>query len=230
MEVSVLPEIVPLEMATFRFADDEVPLAGQEGVVMAYAVRHRNGVLLFDTGFGSGSDLVDERYHPVARSILDALTAATIDPAAVVAVINCHLHIDHAGQNSAFPGTPIHAQPLEWQAAHERDYTILEWIDFPAADYRLRAGDSYLLPGVRVLSTPGHTPGHQSLVIDTTEGAVILAGQAVYSRDEWDGVPTAREGASRAWDRDAYDASVARLRAIRPVRVYFGHDRAVWTA
>jgi len=226
----VLSAVVPLEMATFRFADDEGPLAGQEGVVMACAVRHPSGVVLFDTGFGFGSKLVDERYHPQSGRTHDVLAVAGIDPEAIIAVINCHLHIDHAGQNSAFPRTPIHAQPAEWEAAHGEDYTIVEWVDFPNADYRLHAGDYELLPGIRVLATPGHTPGHQSLAVDTIEGLTILAGQAAYSRDEWIGARTDREGASRAWDRAAYDRSITRLHDLAPARVLFAHDRSVWMA
>jgi N-acyl homoserine lactone hydrolase len=220
--------IVPLEIATFRFADDE-PEAGSEGVVTAFAIRLADGVILFDTGFGFGSRLVDERYRPRARRLPSVLEAAGIAMPEIRAVVNCHLHIDHAGQNSVLPGVPIHVQPDEWHVAHTTEHTILEWIDFPGADYRLRAGDYELDEGVEVLATPGHTPGHQSLVVETAEGPVVLAGQAVYSAGEWIGHPDAREGRSRAWDRDAYDASVARLRALDPVRVYFAHDRADWS-
>src|SRR5688572_15360082 len=173
-----MPNIVPLEMAEFRFADDE-PLAGQIGVVMAYAVRHYGGVLLFDTGFGFGNDEVDARYQPRARRLPDVLAEAGIDVADVAAVVNCHLHIDHAGQNALFPNVPIYAQPEEWATAHATDYTILEWVDFPGARYELMAGDYDLYPGIRVIATPGHTRGHQSLVVDTAEGRNILCGQAV---------------------------------------------------
>ena len=148
----------------------------------------------------------------------------------ISAVVNCHLHIDHAGQNSLFPGVPIHAQPAEWDVAQAGNHTILEWVDFPGASYELRAGDYELLPGISVVSTPGHTPGHQSLVIDTLDGPIVLAGQALYSRDEWLGLAGAREGRSRAWDVDAYDASVRRLRELQPTRVYLGHDREIWSA
>ena len=216
-------------MAEFAFADDE-PLAGQTGVVMAYAVRHSGGVLLFDTGFGFGSAEVDERYHPRSRRLPDVLEAAGLAVADVGAVVNCHLHIDHAGQNSFFPGVPIHAQQAEWDVAQAGNHTILEWVDFAGATYELHAGDYELLPGIRVLGTPGHTPGHQSLVIDSPDGPIVLAGQAVYSCDEWLDVPGAREGRSRAWDVDAYDASVRRLREIQPVRVYFAHDREFWSS
>ena len=222
-----LPEIVPLAMARFVFAHDE-PLAGQAGVVMAYAVRHAAGILLFDTGFGFGNDEVDARYHPRARRLREALAQSKIDLADVSTVVNSHLHIDHAGQNLQFPNVPIYAQPAEWQAAHEADYTILEWIDFPAAHYELVAGDHDLFPGIQVIATPGHTAGHQSLVVDTAAGRTILAGQAVYSYGEWTAAPDAREGHSRAWDRDAYDRSAQRLRKLAPARVLFAHDRRSW--
>jgi len=225
----VLPEIVPLEMAEFTFADDE-PLAGETGVVMAYVVRHADGVLLLDTGFGFGNAELDAYYRPRARRLADALADAGVAVADVGAVVNCHLHVDHAGQNSLFAGVPIHVQPAEWEVAHTTEHTILEWIDFPGARYEQIAGDHDLFEGIRVVATPGHTPGHQSLVVESNQGRTILAGQAVYTAGEWAGDPDAREGRSRAPDEDAYDRSIERLKALRPVRVLFGHDRAAWTA
>jgi len=229
MSAIMPPQIVPLELAEFSFANDE-PLAGQTGVVMAYAVRHSTGVLLFDTGFGFGNDEVDQMYHPRARRIPDVLAGAQIDVAHVDAVVNCHLHIDHAGQNSFFPNVPIYVQRDEWHVAHSEDHTILEWIDFPNATYEMRSGDYDLFPGVRAISTPGHTPGHQSLVVEAADGLTVLAGQAVNSSAEWIGEVGAREGRSRAWDRAAYDRSVQRLRALEPARVYFAHDSQSWAA
>ena len=222
-------EILALEMATFTFAADE-PHAGEEGVVMAYLVRHTGGLVLFDTGFGFGSQLVNDRYQPRARRLDDALAGVGATAAQVDTVVNCHLHIDHAGQNSGMPGIAIHAQPAEWELAKGGDHTILEWVDFPRASYRLRAGDYDLSPGIRVLATPGHTAGHQSLAVETADGLSILAGQACYSRGEWAGDPLAREGLSRAPDKLAYARSLARLKSLRPARVYFAHDREVWTA
>ena len=100
-------------------------------------------------------------------------------------------------------------QPAEWEIAHTTDHTILEWIDFPGADYRPVAGDHEPVPGIRIVATPGHTIGHQSLVVATAEGEVVLAGQAVYTPGEWAGDPSAREGRSRAGDQEAYDRSIA---------------------
>jgi N-acyl homoserine lactone hydrolase len=223
------PEIVPIELAEFRFAEDE-PLAGQVGVVMAYAVRHREGTLLFDTGFGFGNDELDAYYRVRARRLPEALADAGIDVAEIGVVVNCHLHVDHAGQNALFPGIPIYVQPAEWEVAHTTDHTILEWIDFPGARYELIAGDHELFDGIEVVATPGHTAGHQSLVVDTGQGRTVIAGQAVYTAGEWAGVADAWEGRSRAPDQDAYEGSIERLRRLDPVRVCFGHDRQQWTA
>jgi N-acyl homoserine lactone hydrolase len=224
-----LPEIVPLEMGTFRFADDE-PLAGQTGVVMAYVVRHRGGLLLFDTGFGFGNAQLDAYYRPRARRIADVLAEAGIGIGDIDAVVNCHLHVDHAGQNDRFPGVPIFVQAAEWEVAHTTDHTILEWIDFDGANYEHIVGDQDPFPGIRILATPGHTPGHQSLAVEGPAGVTVLAGQAVYTAGEWNRDADAREGRSRAPDQAAYDRSIERLRALQPAQVLFGHDRQPWTA
>ena len=73
-------------------------------------------MLLFDTGFGFGSPEVDARYRPRSRRLMTwCLAEGGLAVADVGAVVNCHLHIDHAGQNSLFPGVPIYAQQAEWR-------------------------------------------------------------------------------------------------------------------
>jgi len=77
--------------------------------------------------------------------------------------------------------------------------------------------------------TPGHTAGHQSLVLEASDGTVVLAGQALRSPAEWDGAVTPElSGAPGATD-PRYAASVELLRALDPIRVHFAHDAAVWT-
>jgi glyoxylase-like metal-dependent hydrolase (beta-lactamase superfamily II) len=224
--MSRLPEVIALELGTFRFPEPE--LAHRQGVVMGYAIRHRGGVFLFDTGLGFGNDELDDRYHPAAKRIGDALADAGIPIADVTAVANCHLHADHAGQNAAFSDVPIYVQATEWEIAHTTDHTILEWIDFPGARYVQLSGDHEPVAGLRIVATPGHTPGHQSLAVDTDHGLVLLAGQAVYTVDEWAGEPDELEGRSSAPDREAYDRSTDRLHGLEPVVVHFGHDRRSW--
>ena len=220
------PEVISFELGTFRFPEPE--LAHRQGVVMGYAVRHSGGIFLFDTGLGFGNEELDAVYHPVQRRIEDALADAGIAIADVTAVANCHLHADHAGQNSAFPDVPIYVQATEWEIAHTTDHTILEWIDFPAARYIHLTGDHEPFAGLRIVATPGHTPGHQSLAVDTDHGLTVLVGQATYTVDEWAGDPDELEGRSGAPDRDAYDRSTRRLHSLDPALVHFGHDRRSW--
>jgi N-acyl homoserine lactone hydrolase len=219
--------VVALPLGEFTFAEGE-PYAGQTGIVIAYAIRHPGGVFLFDTGFGFGNAELDASYQVRARALPEVLADVGIDIAEVTAVANCHLHADHAGQNGLFPGVPIYVQPAELQAAHRPDYTILEWVDFPGARYAQIAGDHEVAPRIRIFATPGHSPGHQSLVVDMPDGPLLLAGQAVYSHGEWSAIEGAREGASTAPDNEAYARSIARLRALKPKRVLFGHDRRGW--
>jgi glyoxylase-like metal-dependent hydrolase (beta-lactamase superfamily II) len=224
--MSRLPEVVSLELGTFQFPEPE--LAHRRGVVMGYAIRHRAGVFLFDTGLGFGNEELDERYHPVARRIGDALVDAGLAFEDVTAVANCHLHADHAGQNLAFPDVPIYVQATEWELAHTTDHTILEWVDFPDARYVQLTGDHEVFEGLRIVATPGHTAGHQSLAIETDHGLVLLAGQAAYTIDEWSGAPDELEGRTTAPDQDAYDRSLDRLHGLEPTLVHFGHDRRTW--
>ena len=65
-------------------------------------------------------------------------------------------------------------------------------------------------------------------MLDTPEGTVVLAGQALQSALEWEGAtePSA-SGASGAAD-PGYASSVERMRALEPVRVHFAHDPSVW--
>jgi len=225
------PEIIALPTGEFTFPADGDEYPGQAGLVVAYAIRHVEGIFLFDTGFATDGPELDEfyvRWQVKPRDLDEVFAEAGIDAQEVTAIANCHLHLDHSGQNARFPAIPIYVQRAEWTAAHEPDYTYLPSIEFPGASYIQLDGEVEPRPGLRILPTPGHSPGHQSLVVDTRDGLLLLAGQAVYSQGEWIGIPGAREGESVARDGDAYRASVARLRALRPKRVLFGHDRQGW--
>jgi glyoxylase-like metal-dependent hydrolase (beta-lactamase superfamily II) len=220
-------DILPFDAGTFTFAEDE-PYAGEEGVVVAHALRSADGsVFLFDTGIARGDPEIDARYDPVERPLDTALAALGIGLEQVQAATNCHLHLDHAGQNHRLKGIPIYVQRAEQRLASQPGHTNLDLIGGPDVSYRQIDGDSDVAPGLRILATPGHTAGHQSLVVDTARGGVLLTGQAIYSRDEWLGRP-GREGRTRAPDVVSYDRSVARLRSLNPVEVHFAHDRRPW--
>jgi N-acyl homoserine lactone hydrolase len=218
-----LKDVLPLHLADFTFPPQH-PLAGERGLVYGFAVRHPAGVFLFDTGVGVGNGWIEENYKPNVRRIDDVLRGAGVGPGEVVAVANSHLHFDHAGQNARFTGTRIFVQRIERLAAQADGYTVADWVNFPGARYETIDGEGEPLPGIRLVPTPGHTRGHQSAVVATREGPVVLAGQAVYSVAEWRGESDTAERTPRAAE------SVRRLKSLRPRRVFFAHDAAAWDA
>ncbi|WP_395359701.1 N-acyl homoserine lactonase family protein [Streptomyces sp. YH02] len=174
---------------------------------LGYLVRYGNGALLFDTGMGEGSPEADAHYRPVRRSL-------DVGPDDVDLVVNCHLHFDHIGGNQRFPGTPVLVQRTELATARAGGYTIDSLL--PGVRYVELDGEYEIAPGVRIVPTPGHTEGHQSLFLDHGDRVTVLAGQAYDFAAEF-GTPY------RPWlDR------LAELAAGRPARVLFAHDRDLW--
>jgi glyoxylase-like metal-dependent hydrolase (beta-lactamase superfamily II) len=223
--------VIPFLVSELRLSPEEqASLATEWWPSYAHAVVHPSGIFLFDNGVGFGNAEVDATFSPRVRPIEDCLAEHGISIEDVTGIANCHLHFDHSGQNVRLPAhVPIFVQRAEWAMVYEPDYTIPEWIDAPHLSYEVLDGETEVAPGMRLLPTPGHAPGHQSLVIDMPEGAVVLAGQAVRSRAEWEGGTGASvSGQPNAPDPEAYERSVARLRSLDPVRVHFAHDPAIW--
>lgn len=152
------------------------------------------------------------------------LAALGLAPADLDLVINTHMHFDHAGGNAFFPGVPIAVQSAELEAAGSEDYLPV-W-DAPGVQFRVENGDWSPLPAVEMLHTPGHSPGHQSMLIHLASGPLLFTWDAVYTEEHW------RAGKLGAVDDvAAARASLERLHRLAPgARVIFGHDRAQWEA
>ncbi len=193
------------------------PRAGDVTPVYGYVVDHPDGPILFDTGVGTGRADLDEMFGcahhhpPVPQPVL---------------IVNSHLHFDHCGGNRRWPGVPIVAQRAEHAAIHQPRYTLPEWADPPGAEWRLVDGDADVAAGVRVIATPGHTAGHQSLVVDAPGGRVVLAGQAVHDPSEL--AAEASIEPMPAEEAAATAASARRIKALRPQRVLFAHHPGEW--
>jgi N-acyl homoserine lactone hydrolase len=108
-------------------------------------------------------------------------------------VINTHLHFDHAGNNFLFPGARIVVQREQYEFADGHESFPNQYWNLPELHYELVDGRAEVLPGVEVLPTPGHVPGHQSVLLTLPEtGTVVLSGDAVhvaasYELDNWGG-------------------------------------------
>ena len=164
-----------------------------------HVIEHPDGRVLVDTGMIDSTPELDEEWHPFFDS-------AAI-PRDVAVIINTHLHFDHCGGNRLFAGVPIYLQRAEREAAREPGYTIPEWVEFDGATYVELDGAAEILPGVRVLPTPGHAPGHQSVCVDTDDGLVVVAGDVAYRWED-------------------FDAAGAAILALEPRRIWLAHETA----
>ena len=160
----------------------EVVFSGGSLPGYSATVGHPDGLVLVDTGLIDTTpeiNDVDENWQP------HPLPAELVSRVAVV--INTHLHFDHCGGNRLFPGVPIHVQRRELADARTLDnYTVREWVDFPGATYVEHDGEAEILPGVTLLPAPGHSAGHQIVVVETDEGPVVLGGDVGHSFEELD--------------------------------------------
>ncbi|MDI3424328.1 MBL fold metallo-hydrolase [Streptomyces luteolus] len=198
--------------------------------VLAYLVRHGKELICFDTGIGVADPGTEAHYRPRRRPLEDALAAAGTAPAEITLVTNCHLHFDHCGNNPLFAHTPIPVQATELAAARRGGYTIDGLVDFPGATYEQITGETQIAPGLWIIPTPGHTDGHQSLVVQHDDGTVILAGQAhdVASHFTADHLAhrAARDGLTPP--APSWQPWMDRLLTFDPRRVLFAHDNSVW--
>jgi N-acyl homoserine lactone hydrolase len=196
--------------------------------VHGFVVSDGSTAALVDTGVGGPQHVLDD-WRVVNRSVADALGDIGMSPADITLVVNTHLHFDHCGQNAVFKHAPFYIQRSELERARRQEKVTAEWFDFAGARFELMDGDAQVAEGVRVVATPGHTVGHQSVIVDTPDGGAIMIGDAAYTSDIY------RAGAKAdlsQWrgqyaDRDAWAGSLEKLRAMHQHAVHFCHDTRV---
>lgn len=207
--------------------------------VYAYLVDTGQGWLLFDTGcsrtlmadpasvLGSGVAALTPVMDPERDYITQQLAALGVDPSGIALLATSHLHFDHAGANAdpAWARAEFLVQRAEWEAVRQQPRHYPDAGLNPPAGARLRLldGDTPIAPGVTLISTPGHTPGHQSLMVEfPSGGGVFITSDAVYTRAHYD---PAHVGA--AVDPVQSAASVARIQALcqeHGLAPFFSHD------
>lgn len=177
----------------------ELLAGGQRMPVYVHLVDHPDGRVLVDTGMTRlhpAVDDMDPRLIPLSEQ-------ADLDLASIDLVVNTHLHFDHCGGNHLFTGRPIYVQRQELDdALSEDDYTIREWVEAPGVQYVPVDGTLELLPGLRLVPTPGHTRGSHVVVVQTGGRSVVIAGDTAVFFDELDEPRTEGQRLIRALDPD----------------------------
>jgi N-acyl homoserine lactone hydrolase len=214
-------EIVRLHLANLKVTP-EIPVHG-------FVIKHpRAGAILVDTGVGWGDENVIREWKVVNRHAADALAEHDLSPADVRIVINSHLHFDHCGQNAVFKHAPFYIQRRELDRARG-DGRTTQWFDFAGARFELVDGDAEIADGVRVVATPGHTSGHQCVIVDTADGAGVMIGDAAYTADIYRDGDDAdlSDWRGQYSDRDDWSSSLQKVHAMHPHAVHFCHDTRV---
>src|SRR3989475_3335790 len=207
--------IVRLNLGHIWLADMSLGIA-----VHGCLLTRPSGAGLVDTGYGTPLALIKD-YRPVNASVAEELRKHDVDPSDVRWVINSHLHFDHCGQNAVFPQAPFYVQRVEYERRHRYADTPADWLDFAGARYELLDGEREIVSGVRVITTPGHTPGHQSVEVDTSAGPALLTGDACWTVTMFDG-EAPLEGMME--DVPMFRQSLAKLRRREPAAIHFCHD------
>jgi N-acyl homoserine lactone hydrolase len=206
--------------------------------VTCYLVRTGDAVILFDTGVSPRAVPGLMRNDALARFtdddlLVHRLAALGLEPSSVDLVVLSHLHYDHAGGASLFPSSELIAQKDEYAYAHYpasffESFYYRKNFDLPGARWRLLDGDTELVPGVTVLRTDGHTPGHQSLLVELPEtGAVILSGDACYWQESID----KERPPGVVWNPTLALHAIKKLKTIARLvggRIFPSHDPVFW--
>jgi N-acyl homoserine lactone hydrolase len=178
--------------------------------VYVHVIDHPDARVLVDTGLTA--------LHPAVADLdprpIPLNTQAGFDIAGIDVVVNTHLHFDHCGGNHLFAGKPTYVQRRELDdALSEDDYTIREWVEAPGVQYVPVDGELEVLPGLRLVPTPGHTPGSQVMVVETAGRPVVIAGDTAVFFSELDEPRTEGQRLVRALD---------------PALVWLSHEHEPW--
>ncbi|OYV72768.1 MAG: hypothetical protein B7Z72_04045 [Gemmatimonadetes bacterium 21-71-4] len=190
--------VVPKPLWERRIRADErnrIPLA-----MRCLLVEHERGLVLIDNGLGNKESAKFHEIYGVENAgaggrtwLEDALAQLKVPASDITMMIDSHLHFDHAGGNTyvdadgqirlSFPRARYVVQRAEYQwATHTNERTAASYFGhnfapvMEAGRLELVQGEVEILPGVHLMPTPGHTPGHQSVRLTSGgETAIFLS-------------------------------------------------------
>jgi len=198
-----------------------------------YLMHHPQGWLLWDTGVPDAVAAMPDGQAPAdpraifwrrPKTLASQLEALGVKPAEIKYLAISHTHPDHIGNVELFPQAMLLVQKAEYEWPNplgvgrfkpEHPVTKLE------GDYDVFGDGS-----VTIISTPGHTPGHQSLLVKLPKtGAVLLSGDAMHFKDNWDN----RRVPSINTDKDKTLVSMQRIADVlaeEKAQLWINHDKA----
>ncbi|MDX6555522.1 MAG: N-acyl homoserine lactone hydrolase [Miltoncostaeaceae bacterium] len=162
--------------------------------------------------------VVDPGYQTQGDMLKGALATRGLAPEDIDTVLATHLHSDHVSALPQLGDVDLFVHEDELETAHARAGRGAR----DRARVQLLRGDSgRVLPGIRWIHTPGHTPGHVAFLVDTADGLVAIAADTLGPDPSWFREMTLPDGFP---DREAHLASFARIREAAPAVVIPGHN------
>ncbi|MCU1483061.1 MAG: N-acyl homoserine lactonase [Subtercola sp.] len=202
--------------------------------VHAVLIEHPQGLMLWDCAVSPGwqsewgeeqKRLMPYEFASTADHLTSQLANLGYSPADIDLLVLSHFHVDHAGNVGLFRDSATRLIVQEAELA-----SVVADSNYPAraailaCEFTTIRGDHEILPGVRVLSTPGHTPGLMSLVVDlANDGPIIFASDAIYLSES---IETRNFGAA-VWNGEEWASSLDRVVGLAEklnARLVFGHD------
>jgi len=204
-----------------------------------YLIVHGNDLMLWDSGYPDliaalPGGMVGPRSTAIVKKTLAAQMAELgIKPEQVTRIAFSHTHMDHVGNANMFASATLYIQQAEYDAAFG---TEAAKFGFVATNYdKLRANPTVKLNGdydvfgdksVLILSTPGHTPGHQSLLVRLPKtGVVVLSGDAAHFQENFDNRRVPAFNFNKEQTMQSMD-KLARVVAVEHAQLWINHDRA----
>jgi N-acyl homoserine lactone hydrolase len=171
-------EILPKSVSTKNIGEKFIIASP----ICCYLLDTIRGWILLDTGFDAryarDPALAEKYFHsagvvpPIVNpehELFPQLAGLGVGPRDVKHIVLSHLHLDHVGNLKYFHGSQVHIQRQELEhglsSARPQSYFIEDY-DAAGIEWQLHDGDWELLPGVRFIKTRGHTPGHQSALVE----------------------------------------------------------------
>lgn len=161
--------------------------------VVCFLVRTGGRAVLVDTGLGT-LDVQGMR----GGALLDELAAAGARPEDVTDVVFSHLHFDHVGWATqhgevVFPRAVYRCARADWSHFVDETHEAERKLAPIAGRLEPWDGAATIAPGLDVMPTPGHTPGHSAFVVSSGAERAILLGDAAHcpielEQNEWDGI------------------------------------------
>ena len=196
-------------------------------------IKHGSQWLLWDTGY---ADAVADKpvdtpvgHATRAKKLAAQLAEVNVTPADIAFVAVSHTHGDHVGNVDLFPTSTLLIQKAEfdWAFAPGKQPPFKK--DRPI---QLLTGDLDVFGdgSVTLLTTPGHTPGHQSLIVHLRQtGWILLTGDLAHFKDNWDNdrVPGFNTSAEQT---HSSHARIAKVVADKKARLWINHDLSIFNS